>query len=124
MAWASNDAPLLIPDPDRARCDLFRAGHDVAYHQWKASSGARGEPGVVIDIARDGWITVEFSDATRRLWNHDPPRAWLLFKASGEQVVYFPHCSLLCAPRSDARSFISVADEERGATPCARRSTP
>ena len=121
---STNFEPLLIPDIDRTRCDLLRAGHDVAYQHWKASSGATGETGVVVGIARHGWITVDFSTETRRFWNHATARAWLIFKASGEQVVFFPHYGLLSAPHPNGSYLISVADEEQGATPCARRSTP
>lgn len=77
---------------------------------------AKYRNGTLVEVADDGWITVDVDGELLRFWNHDPTWVRRCFEESGGKVG-LPGWHLLHAPHGDGRrACICVADD--GPTPC------
>jgi hypothetical protein len=66
------------------RCGLYSPGHDVHWIQAKLSARAAADPsasragmwahGHLLEVCRNGFLSIEVDGRVRRLWNHDPDR--------------------------------------------------
>jgi hypothetical protein len=105
-------------------CALYAPGHRTHTIQAKLARDddpAKYRNGTLVEVADDGWITVDVDGKHFRFWNHEPARARICFKQAGGRVG-LPGHSLLHAPHSEGRRYcFSVSDD--GPTPCTLLST-
>jgi hypothetical protein len=80
-----------------ADCILHKPGHQPYWIQVKNATDR--SPGTVIEVRRDGWITLALLEGTRRLWTHDTARL-----EAGMPVQFSDAYSLVIGPSGQAIS--------------------